>query len=57
MGDYFVEYQSYGPNFREAITLRDFCQLKGKGKRARQRKLHVQYRFAAQHGEIIAPNF
>ena len=29
MGGYFVEYQSYGPDFREVITFRDFCQLKG----------------------------
>lgn len=29
MGHYFVEYQLYSPNFREAITFRDFSLLKG----------------------------
>lgn len=29
MGGYFVEYQSYGLDFWEAITFREFCQLKG----------------------------
>jgi len=28
-GDYFVEYESCGPYFREDITFRYFCQLKG----------------------------
>ena len=28
-GDYFLAYQSYGPDFRKAITFNDLCQLKG----------------------------
>jgi len=27
MGDYFVEYQAYGQEFREALSFRDFFQL------------------------------
>lgn len=29
MGNYFVEYQSYGDDFRDAITFKDLYQLKG----------------------------
>lgn len=29
MGDYFMEYQSYGVDFRDAITFKYFYQLKG----------------------------
>ena len=28
MGDYFSEYQSYGQEFRDALTFHDFVQLK-----------------------------
>ena len=31
-GEYFIEYQSYGPEFGSAITFKDFCQLKTSNK-------------------------
>ena len=43
MGDYFVEYQAYGQEFRDALSFRDFVQLQQDSRPRDHHKEHQHY--------------
>lgn len=59
MGDYFVEYQFYGPDFREAIIFKDFCQLNGNNRSRGQSGGGYEHGIDLQRmmGRLFLPNF